>query len=48
MDLKLMTHNVNGLGDFKARKRYFNYMLKQNKDIILLKRKGRIIMEKSS
>ena len=31
-----MTHNVNGLGDFKARKRYFNYMLKQNKDIILL------------
>ena len=31
-----MTHNVNGLGDFKARKRYFNFMLKQKKDIILL------------
>ena len=31
-----MTHNVNGLGDYKARKRYFNFMLKQKKDIILL------------
>ena len=31
-----MTHNVNGLGDFKTRKRYFNFLLKLKKDIILL------------
>ena len=36
MDLKLITHNVNGLGEFKARKRYFSYMLRLNKDIVLL------------
>ena len=33
-----MTHNVNGLGDFKAQKRYFNYMLKQKKDIFFYKK----------
>ena len=29
-----MTHNVNGLGDFRARQRNFNFILKQKKDII--------------
>lgn len=42
-----MTHNVNGLGDFKARKRYFNYMLKQNKDIILLQETHSVEKEES-
>ena len=36
MDVKLMTHNVNGIGDFKTRKRYFNFLSKLKKDIILL------------
>ena len=31
-----MTHKINGFGDFKARKRYFDFMLKEKKDIILL------------
>ena len=36
MDLKLMSHNVNGIGDFKIRKRYFNFLIKLKRDIILL------------
>ena len=36
MDLKLITHNVNGLRDFKAREKYFCFLSKLKKDIILL------------